>query len=88
LQVKQATKSQRVSHAVLPPSILWRNQQTEAYLIFRLKPRNRRGVFEAQITKPELPVLRPKLGNRATSFKVKPKKTVATSFEAKPEKTV
>jgi hypothetical protein len=29
-------------------------------LVLRPKPRNRRGDFEAPITKPELPVLRPK----------------------------
>jgi hypothetical protein len=33
-------------------------------LVLWPKPRNRRGDFEAQITKPELPVLRPKPGNR------------------------
>jgi hypothetical protein len=32
-------------------------------LILRPKPRNHHGDFEAQITKPELPVLRPKPGN-------------------------
>jgi hypothetical protein len=52
-----------VSHVDLPPSVLWRNRQTEAHLILRPKPRNRRGDFEAQITKPEMSVLRPKLGN-------------------------
>jgi hypothetical protein len=49
--------------ADLPLSILWRNRQTEACLILRLKPRNRRGDFEVQITKPELPILWLKLGN-------------------------
>jgi hypothetical protein len=56
--------------------------------------------FQAQITKPELPVLRPKRGNPpppwflgttkkpTTSFEAKPGETVATSFEAKLEKTV
>jgi hypothetical protein len=38
---------------------LWRNRQTEAHLVLRPKPRNCRGDFEAQITKPKLPVLRP-----------------------------
>jgi hypothetical protein len=61
--VKQAAKSQRVSRVDLPPSVLWRNRQTEAHLVLRTKPRNRRGDFETQITKPELPVLRPKPGN-------------------------
>jgi hypothetical protein len=57
-------------------------------------------VIEAQITKPELAVLRPKLENPhppwfwgstkkpTTGFEVKPGETVATSFEAKLEKTV
>jgi hypothetical protein len=66
----------------------------------RPKPRNRRVNFEAQITKPELPVLRPKLGNSpppwfrgstkkpATGFEAKAGETVATSFEVKLEKTV
>jgi hypothetical protein len=56
--------------------------------------------FEAQNTKPELPVLRPKPGNPpppwfwgstkkpTTGFEAKPKETVATSFEVKLEKTV
>jgi hypothetical protein len=64
------------------------------------KPRNRRGDFETQITKPKLLVLRPKPGNPAppwfsgsikkpiASFEAKPGETVATSFEAKLEKTV
>jgi hypothetical protein len=56
---KQAARSQRVSRADLPPSVLWRNRQTKACLVLRLNPRNRRGDFEAQIIKPELPVLRP-----------------------------
>jgi hypothetical protein len=64
------------------------------------KPRNHRGDFEAQITKPELPVLRPKPGNSpppwfwgstkklTTGFEAKPGETVTTSFEAKVEKTM
>jgi hypothetical protein len=32
-------------------------------LLLRPKPINHHGDFEAQITKPELPVLRPKPGN-------------------------
>jgi hypothetical protein len=56
--------------------------------------------FWGQIIKPELPVLRPKLGNPpppwfwastkkpSTDFKVKLGETVATSFEVKPAKTV
>jgi hypothetical protein len=66
----------------------------------RPKPRNRHGDFEAQITKPELLVLRPKPENPPPSwfwgstkkptagFDAKPGETVATSFEAKLEKTV
>jgi hypothetical protein len=60
---KQAARSQRVSRADLPPSILWRNRQTEACLVLRPKPRNCRGNFKSQITKPELSILRPKAGN-------------------------
>jgi hypothetical protein len=74
---------------ILPPLVLWCNRQTKAHLVLRLKPRNRRGDFEAQITKPKLPVLRPKLGeNVATRFVAKLEKTVATGFEAKPAKTI
>jgi hypothetical protein len=61
--VKQTTRSQRVSHADLSPPILWRNRQTKARLVLRLKPRNRRGNFEVQIIKPELSVLRSKSKN-------------------------
>jgi hypothetical protein len=80
--------------------ILWRNRQIEACLVLRPKPRNRHGDFEAQITKPELSVLRLKPKNPAppwfwgstkkstTSFQAKPGETVATSFEAKLEKTI
>jgi hypothetical protein len=80
--------------------VLWRNRQTEACLVLRPKPRNRRSDFEAQITKPELPVLRPKPKNPpppwfsgstkklTTGFEAKPGETVATGFEAKPAKTV
>jgi hypothetical protein len=46
---KQAARSRRVSRADLPPSILWRNRQTEAHLVLRPKLRNRRGDFETQI---------------------------------------
>jgi hypothetical protein len=79
---------------------LWRNQQTEAHLILRTKPRNCRDNFEAQITKSELPVLRPKSVNPPPPWcwgttkkptigsEVKPGETVVTSFEAKLEKTV
>jgi hypothetical protein len=99
LDAKQAARFQRVSHADLPPSVLWCNRQTEAYLVLRPKLRNHRSDFEAQITKLELPVLRPKpenpshLGfeaqpkNPTTGFEDKPGETVATSFEAKLAKT-
>jgi hypothetical protein len=89
-----------VSRADLPLSVLWCNRQTKAHLFLRPKPRNRRGDFEAQITKPELSVLRPKLENPpptwfsgstkkpSAGFEAKPGETIATSFEAKLEKTV
>jgi hypothetical protein len=75
---------------------LWCNRQTEARLILRPKPKNCRGDFEAQITKPELPTLRPKPGNppppwfwgSTKKLEAKPGETVATSFEAKLEKTI
>jgi hypothetical protein len=69
-------------------------------LVLKPKPRNRRGDFDAQITKPKLPVLRLKPGNPpppwfwgstkklTAGFEIKPGETVATSFEAKLEKTV
>jgi hypothetical protein len=79
---------------------LWHNQQTEVCFVLRPKPRNHRGDFEAQITKPELSVLRPKPGNPpplwfwgstkkpTTGFEAKSEEIIATSFEAKQEKTV
>jgi hypothetical protein len=67
-QAKQVIRSQRVSRTVLTLSVLWHNRQTKAYMVLRPKPRNYRGDFEAQITKPELSVLRPKLGNRRPWF--------------------
>jgi hypothetical protein len=79
---------------------LWRNWQTKARLVLRPKPRNRRGDFETQITKPELTVLRPKLKNPpppwfwgstkkpAAGFEAKLGETITTSFEAKLEKIV
>jgi hypothetical protein len=69
-------------------------------MVLRPKPRNRRGDFEAQITKPEWPILGPKPRNPpphwfrgstkkpTTGFEAKSRETVATSFEAKLEKTV
>jgi hypothetical protein len=70
---KQAARSRYVSHADLSPSVLWRKQQTEAYLVLRPKLRNHRSDFEAQITKPELPFLGP---NRETHHHL--------GFEAQP----
>jgi hypothetical protein len=89
-----------VSRVDPPPSVLWRNRQNEAHLVLRPKPRNHCGDFEAQITKPELTVLRPKPGNPSkplfwgspkkptADFEVKPGETVTTSFETKLEETV
>jgi hypothetical protein len=69
-------------------------------LVLRPKPRNRRGDFEAQITKPELLVLRLKPGNPPppwfggsikkliTGFEAKPGEIITTSFEDKLEKTI
>jgi hypothetical protein len=58
-------------------------------LDFEVKPRNRRSDFEAQITKPNMPVLMPKLGETiASSFEAKLEKTIAVGFEAKPPETV
>jgi hypothetical protein len=79
---------------------LWRNRQPEACLVLRLKPKNRHGDFETQITKQELLVLRFKPKNptppwfwgstkkSTAGFEVKPGEIVATNFEAKLEKTV
>jgi hypothetical protein len=79
---------------------LWRNRQTEARLVLRLKLKNCRDDFDVQITKPEMSVLSPKLENPpspwfwgstkkpTTGFEVKPGETVAISFEIKQEKTV
>jgi hypothetical protein len=55
-----------VSRTVLAKSVLWHNRQTEACLVLSTKPRNRFANFEAQITKPELPVLRTKPENLTT----------------------
>jgi hypothetical protein len=89
-----------VFHADLPLSVLWRNRQTESCLVLRLKPRNRHDDFEDQITKPDMPVLRPKSGNPpppwfwgstkkpTTDFEAKSRKTITTGFEAKPSETV
>jgi hypothetical protein len=66
-EARQAARSRRVSHTVLIlPLILWHNQQTIAHLVLRPKPRNHRSDFVGPITKPQLPVLRPRLGNLMT----------------------
>jgi hypothetical protein len=65
-QAKQVTRSHRVSHVVLLRSVLWCNGQNIARLVLRPKPRNHHGDFEAQITKPQLLVLRSKPGNPPT----------------------
>jgi hypothetical protein len=66
--VNQAARSRRVSCVDLPLLALWRNRQIKARLVLMPKPRNHRGDFEAQITKSELLVLRPKLENRRPWF--------------------
>jgi hypothetical protein len=86
--MKKAVRSRRVSRVDLHPLVLWRNRQTEANLVLRLKPRNRRGDFEAQITKPQ-PVWRPKPSETVTSdFEAKPPETIATGFKTKQVETV
>jgi hypothetical protein len=89
-----------VSRADLLPWVLWRNQQTKVRLVLRPKPKNYHGNFEAQITKPWLPVLRSKPVNPSppwfwgstkkptTGFEAKLGEIVATGFEATPDKTV
>jgi hypothetical protein len=61
---------------------LWHNRQTEARLVLRPKLRNHHGDFVAQITKPELPVLMPKLGNRTTLVLRLNQETCRGDFEA------
>jgi hypothetical protein len=77
--------------------VLWHNRQTEAGLVLRPKPRNRRGPnhqtrvagFEAQTGKPSTTGFEAKPGETvATSFEAKLEKTVAVGFEAKPLETV
>jgi hypothetical protein len=84
----------RMSTRVLTPSSsvhrFWgTNRQTSSKLILRPKPINCRGDFEAQITKPpQLPVLRPKLGNLNEWFWCKTTRTVAIGSETKPGETI
>jgi hypothetical protein len=98
---KQAVRSRHVSYTVfIPQSILWCNRQTVVRLVLRPKPTNRRSDFQSQITKIQLPVLRPKLENppppwflcsikkSTNSFEAKLRETVATGFEVKPEKPI
>jgi hypothetical protein len=80
---KQAATSRRVSRADLPPSDLWHNRQTEAHLVLRPKPRNRRGDFEAQITKPQLSVLKLELRNRRFGFDAQPTNPRSSSTRAR-----
>jgi hypothetical protein len=83
-QVKQATRSRRVSRTILPPLVLWRNRQIKASMILRPKPRNRRGDFETQITKLELPVLRPKQWNLSHRFWGPTGENRTSGFDVKP----
>jgi hypothetical protein len=57
-------------------------------MVLRPKPRNYRGDFVGQITKPQLPILRPKLGNPSEWFSSKTARTVATCFEVKLEEII
>jgi hypothetical protein len=50
--------------------------------------RNHRGGFVSQITKPQLSVLRTKMGNPSEWFWGQNTRTVTTDFEAKPGKTI
>jgi hypothetical protein len=79
---------------------LWCNRQTEAGFVLRPKPRNHRGDFEVQITKPDMLILRPKPGNPSHQVWSQTRENYrrrlcgqtgenrATCFEAKPKKTV
>jgi hypothetical protein len=64
-------------------SVLWRNRQIIACLAFRPKPRNWCIDLEAQITKPQPPVLGPKSGNPSEWFWCQTTRIVATGFETK-----
>jgi hypothetical protein len=66
-----------VSYDNLPPSVLWRNRQTEARLILKSKLRNHHSDFEVKLEK-----------TITTGFEAKPAKTIAAGFEGKPIETV
>jgi hypothetical protein len=57
-------------------------------LVLSTKPKSRHGDFVGQITKPQLLVLRLKLGNPSKCFWGQTTRTVAIGFEAKPGETV
>jgi hypothetical protein len=87
-QAKQAARSRCVSCAVfILPLILWCKWWIKAHLVLRPKRKNRHGDFVCQITKPQLPVFRPKPENLSEWFWYQTIRTVATGFEAKPEET-
>jgi hypothetical protein len=83
----------------MQPNALLHRQNFDSQKV-SVTPRNHRGNFEAQITKPELPILTPKPENPpppwfwgstkkpTAGFEAKLGETIATSFEDKLEKTV
>jgi hypothetical protein len=76
--------SKRASH-----QILTRVPHRPLSISFVVQPTNRTPLgFEAQTTKPELPVLRPKPGTRATGFKAKPEKTVRAVLRSNHSQTI
>jgi hypothetical protein len=64
------------------------NRQTSSHFVLRRKQRNRHGDFVGRITKLQLPVLRPKLGNLSERFWGQTTRTIATDFEAKQGETI
>jgi hypothetical protein len=78
-----------VSRADLSLSILWRNRQTEAHLVLRLKPRIRRGDLMPKSTNQSCRFWGPTWETlHQLGFEAKPGETVITSFEVKLEKIV
>ena len=77
-----------MSHADLPPSILWRNRQTEVCLVLKPNHQIRAASFEAQTRKPSTTLVLRLNQETDRRFEAKLRETVATSFEAKLEKTV